>query len=171
MKIQNKTRFTCFIIALMIVSGVAGYFIGLSAYANTCETVSEEPLKEPEPPEEVEPVATIEFEDLGVYTLTAYCGCEKCCGKKTRPVDENGNAIVKGAGGVELVEGIHCASPLPLGTVVEIEGLGAYEVQDRTAQFIVDRYDGKIIDIYFENHEDAQKFGKQTARVKEVKKL
>lgn len=165
MRIQNKTRFMSFIIALMIISGVTGYFIGSSAYANTCETVSKKPPEEIEP---VEETATIEFEDLGEYTLTAYCGCEKCCGERNRPVDENGDVIVKGAGGVELVEGVHCASPLPLGTVVEIEGFGAYEVQDRTAQFIVDRYDGKIIDIYFENHEDALKFEKHTANVKKV---
>lgn len=164
MRIKNKTRFICFIIALMIVSGALGYFIGSTAFASDCETVSEEPPEEVEAPEPVEPVATIEFVDLGVYTLTAYCGCEECCGKWA-------SVPVIGAGGVELVEGVHCASPLPLGTVVEIEGLGVYEVQDRTASWVAEKYNDKIIDIYFENHEDALKFGKKTARVKEVKEL
>ena len=40
---------------------------------------------------------------LGTFKLTAYCACEKCCGKyaKNRPVDEYGNPIVYGSSGNE----------------------------------------------------------------------
>lgn len=64
-----------------------------------------------------------------------------------------------GAAGVELKAGVSCASPLPLGTVVEVEGLGEYIVQDRPAQWVIDKYGENQIDIYFDNHEAASAFG------------
>lgn len=103
-----------------------------------------------EEPAEPEPVL------LGSFRITAYCSCEKCCGEwaKNRP-----NGIVYGAAGVELKAGVSCASPLPLGTVVEVEGLGEYIVQDRPAQWVIDKYGENQIDIYFDNHEAASAFG------------
>lgn len=108
--------------------------------------VTLEPVEPPlvEEPAEPEPVL------LGGFRITAYCSCEKCCGEwaKNRP-----NGIVYGAAGVELKAGVSCASPLPLGTVVEVEGLGEYIVQDRPAQWVIDKYGENQIDIYFDNHE------------------
>ena len=103
-----------------------------------------------EEPAEPEPVL------LGSFRITAYCSCEKCCGEwaKNRP-----NGIVYGAAGVELKAGVSCASPLPLGTTVEVEGLGEYIVQDRPAQWVIDKYGENQIDIYFDNHEAASAFG------------
>ena len=114
--------------------------------------VTLEPVELPlvEEPAEPEPVL------LGSFRITAYCSCEKCCGEwaKNRP-----NGIVYGAAGVELKAGVSCASPLPLGTVVEVEGLGEYIVQDRPAQWVIDKYGENQIDIYFDNHEAASAFG------------
>ena len=114
--------------------------------------VTLEPVETPlvEEPAEHEPVL------LGSFRITAYCSCEKCCGEwaKNRP-----NGIVYGAAGVELKAGVSCASPLPLGTVVEVEGLGEYIVQDRPAQWVIDKYGENQIDIYFDNHEAASAFG------------
>lgn len=123
---------------------------------------SQEEPEEVEAPviEEAEPQE--EFEDLGEFTLTAYCGCEKCCGQWAS------SGTVIGSGGVPLIQGIHCASPLKNGTTVMIEGYGIYEVQDSTADWIAEKYNGKIIDIYFENHDDALAFGKRTANVKKL---
>jgi 3D (Asp-Asp-Asp) domain-containing protein len=116
-----------------------------------------EETEETEEPEmtEVEPEA---IESLGEFRVTAYCACEKCCGEwaLNRP-----NGIVLGAAGVELKAGVSCASPLPFGTVIEIEGLGEYVVQDRIAQWVVDKYGENLIDIYFDDHEAASKFGLQ----------
>lgn len=108
----------------------------------TTETVLE--------PEEAEPVS------LGVYRITAYCACEKCCGEwaKNRP-----NGIVKGAAGIALTPGYSAASPLPFGTELYIEGYGDVVIQDRTAQWVIDKYEGKIVDIYFDNHDEALEFG------------
>ena len=102
--------------------------------------VTLEPVEIPlvEEPAEPEPVL------LGSFRVTAYCSCEKCCGEwaKNRP-----NGIVYGAAGVELKAGVSCASPLPLGTVVEVEGLGEYIVQDRPAQWVIDKYGENQLDM------------------------
>ena len=132
-----------------------------------------EPTSEPETKPATEPTTAPIFEEVAEsrmseeYTITAYCGCAKCCGEwaEGRPIDEYGKPIIKGAGGVRLSQGAHCASPLPFGTIVEIEGIGTYEVPDRTAGWIADKYNGKIIDIFFEDHNEALKFGKRTAIV------
>lgn len=95
------------------------------------------------------------------YTITAYCPCEKCCGKYAlnRP-----NGVVYGASGIELQEGVSVASPLPFGTKIIIDG-HEYISQDRTSEWIAKKYDDKIIDVYFEKHEDAVKFGNRIAKV------
>lgn len=102
-----------------------------------------------------------EPEYIGTFTVTAYCGCAICCGEYAlnRP-----NGIVYGAAGVELQEGVSVASPLPLGTELFIDGQ-KYINHDRTAKWIEKKYDGMIIDKYFENHADAKAFGKQIAEV------
>lgn len=114
--------------------------------------VTLEPVETPLVEESVEPEPVL----LGSFRVTAYCSCEKCCGEwaKNRP-----NGIVYGAAGVELKAGVSCASLLPLGTVVEVEGLGEYIVQDRLAQWVIDKYGENQIDIYFDNHEAASAFG------------
>lgn len=121
-------------------------------FAAVTPDVTLEPVETPlvEEPAEPEPVL------LGSFRITAYCSCEKCCGEwaKNRP-----NGIVYGAAGVELKAGVSCASPLPLGTVVEVEGLGEYIVQDRPAQWVIDKYGENQIDIYFDSHEAASAFG------------
>lgn len=121
-------------------------------YTAVIPDVTLEPVEPPlvEEPAEPEPVL------LGSFRITAYCSCEKCCGEwaKNWP-----NGIVYGAAGVELKAGVSCASPLPLGTVVEVEGLGEYIVQDRPAQWVIDKYGENQIDIYFDNHEAASAFG------------
>jgi 3D (Asp-Asp-Asp) domain-containing protein/FtsZ-binding cell division protein ZapB len=102
---------------------------------------------------------------LGTYTLTAFCGCELCCGEYAR---NRPGGIVKGAAGIELKEGISVAAPLPIGTKLLING-HRYIVQDRTASWIADKYDGRIVDIYFSDHEAARNFGKQQTEVFAVK--
>jgi len=113
-------------------------------------------------PGEKEEVCEIEEEliSLGIWTITAYCGCEKCCGSWA--VSRSGP--VRGAEGTELIPGRSAAAPLPFGTILII-GDNEYVVQDRTANWIVERYGGKIVDIYFETHEEAETWGKQQLEV------
>lgn len=95
------------------------------------------------------------------FRVTAYCSCEKCCGKwaKNRPKDENGNPIVRGASGKVLIPKVSVASPLPFGTQIELEGVGTVVVHDRTAKWVVDKYGQNILDLYFDNHKDAIQWG------------
>ena len=85
---------------------------------------------------------------LGVYTITAYCGCTQCT---------SGLGIT--ASGVTPTEGwtVACNS-LPFGTQISING-NTYEVQD------TGNMDDRTIDIYMNSHEDAVAFGMQTADV------
>lgn len=89
-------------------------------------------------------------ECLGTFTLTAYCGCSKCCG---------GN---KTATGTTPTQGRTIAadtSVLPYGTQVVINGI-VYTVEDCGGGV-----KGNHIDIFFATHEDAIAFGRQSAKV------
>lgn len=101
-------------------------------------------LEEPLDVSLIEPVKTTE-----TFRVTYYCGCEKCCGQWA--AQRSRDSAIYGAYGRELVHGYSCASPLPNGTEVEIAGYGMVRVDDTTAQFIVDKYDSKIIDIYVDD--------------------
>ena len=87
-------------------------------------------------------------------TITAYCACNKCCGKWSK----TGTASV----GTKPTAGRTAAGPrhIPLGTVVYIAGVGRRVVEDRTAR----RYDGRW-EIYFNSHQSAKAFGKRELKV------
>ena len=86
------------------------------------------------------------------YTITAYCHCVKCCGKT--------DGIT--ASGVKAVEGITIATDksIPFGTKIYIDGVGERIVQDRGGAI-----KGNRIDLYFDSHEKALEFGRQTKQV------
>lgn len=169
---KNQIRFRRMFIVALFMGMAVGFLMG------RCTALIMDKPSKPEPTSEPvmiipEPTATIIAENmeaiespapvlLGKYRITAYCACEKCCGEwaKKRP-----NGVVYGAAGIELKAGVSCASPLPFGTVVEVEGLGEYIVHDRTAAWVAEKYDNKVIDIYFDNHEAALRFGLQNLNV------
>lgn len=139
-----------------------------------CGTKADEPKEQPqlskitiiEPPIEIlaPVVADIEPEviepiSLGEYKLTAYCSCSKCCGKWA---DNRPEGKVIGASGKELTAGYSIAVDpkiIPYGTVVTINGQ-EYEAMDCGGAI-----KGNRIDIYFNNHDEALKFGVQYAEV------
>ena len=86
------------------------------------------------------------------YIATAYCDCRKCCGKT--------DGIT--ASGAKAVEGVTVAmnKSVPFGTKVYIEGVGERIVQDRGGAI-----KGNNIDIFFDNHSDALKFGRRTVNL------
>ena len=105
-----------------------------------------------------------EVESLGIFKLTAYCSCGKCCGEwgENRPVDENGEEIVFGASGERLIEGVSVAvdpSVIPYGSVLEIDGC-KYKAQDCGGAIKDNR-----IDVYFDDHQSAVEFGVREAEV------
>lgn len=100
------------------------------------------------------------YESLGKFTLTAYCGCTACCGK-TDGITSTGTKTK--AGRTVAVD----PKVIPYGTELVING-HKYVAEDCGGGI-----KGNHIDIYFNSHSDAIKFGKQKAVVykrKEVKK-
>lgn len=99
--------------------------------------------------EQVEPVEPLVSEE---YVATAYCPCKKCCGKT--------DGIT--ASGVKAVQGVTVAmnNSIPFGTKVYIEGVGERVVQDRGGAIKANK-----VDIYFDSHSDAIKFGRKTVNL------
>lgn len=94
-----------------------------------------------------------ELVSLGVWKITAYCACQKCCGKSP---DDPRYGIT--ATGTVAMEGRTIAADprvLPYGTVVYIDG-HAYTVEDCGGAIKNER-----IDIYFDSHEAALQWGVQ----------
>lgn len=82
-----------------------------------------------------------------VFTVTAYCPCEKCCG-----------AYASGytATGAKATQGVTIAADpdvLPMGTEIELDG-HTYTVQDTGGAIA-----GNRLDLYFDSHEDALQWG------------
>lgn len=118
------------------------------------EIASEEP-KMPN----TEPVSVPVIKSMGMFKLTAYCGCKKCCGKWA---DNRPNGVVYGASGEILQEGYSIAvdtDVIPYGTEVIING-NTYRADDCGGAI-----KGNRIDVYFSEHEDAVNFGVQKAEV------
>ena len=131
------------------------------------ETVTTEPPAITEPTVVTEPTEVADTVYLGEFKLTAYCPCEKCCGywAISRPLDDNGNPIVYTASGAVAQAGRTIAvdtSVIPHGTEVIING-HTYVAEDTGSGV-----DGKHIDIYFNDHEEALEFGLQYADVRIV---
>ncbi|MBQ0014695.1 MAG: 3D domain-containing protein [Oscillospiraceae bacterium] len=105
------------------------------------------------------PSYTSSYSGSMTMTITGYCSCPICCGQwaYNRPKDENGNDIVCGASGRVLISGYSCATnSLPLGTLIEIDGLGTWRVDDRGTAGI---------DLYYADHDAASSVGRQTRSV------
>lgn len=143
-----------------------GILLGSAVTAQTEETDKPEPVEarvvqydpppEPMPEVYISEVETTNSRLHGSCRITAFCACSVCCGEwaNNRPLDENGNPIVYGASGKELTPGVSVACSLPYGTKLEIDGLpGTYVVEDRTAEWIQDKYNGMTVDIYMDSHE------------------
>lgn len=98
---------------------------------------------------------------MGEFKLTAYCPCEICCGywATIREKDENGNPIVGTASGaLAQANWTIAVDPviLPYGTQVYIAGRGWFEAQDCGGAV-----NGKHIDVYYDDHNEAAAQGVQ----------
>lgn len=136
-----------------------------SAQLTTAETVviDDEPLgtlwNGVIPPVEHDSTTTTAqvMEYVGTFKVSAYCPCRLCTGKT--------NGIT--ASGVKAQEGITVAadwSVLPVGTVIEIDGIGQRIVQDKGSAI-----KGNRIDLYMNSHNDALNFGVQYLKVWRIK--
>lgn len=101
---------------------------------------------------------------LGEFTVTAYCPCEICCGEWTGSQTASGAIPTS-----NRTVGVDWSMISP-GTTIYIDEIGEYIVEDKLSEWVCERYDGMIIDIYFDTHEEATSFGKQTLKVWEVQR-
>ena len=117
-------------------------------------------------PKESKYIVIAAKKSLGEYVLTAYCPCVKCCEiwSKEHPIRKGTNYIQKTASGtIPKVGRTIAVDPniIPYGTEIYIDGYGWYFAED-TGGAMKNR---KIIDIYFDTHEEARQFGRQKAEV------
>ena len=84
--------------------------------------------------------------------VSAYCPCELCCGKWADGSTASGKPAI----------GRICAAPpeYPFGTVLHVEGMGEYVVQDRGGAI-----KGNKLDLLMGSHEDALRFGRKDLKV------
>lgn len=87
--------------------------------------------------------------------VSAYCSCAKCCGKATGIT----------ASGTKATAGRTIAAPstYSFGTKIELEGMGTYTVEDRGGAI-----QGNKIDVYFNSHSEALKFGRRQVKMRVV---
>lgn len=135
------------IVALPIAIGFTNKFTKVYKVAEL-PTPSEVGVTITEPTEnDLEPICD-EFESLGEYRISYYCGCEKCNGKW-------GNIS---ATGKTLEEGMVATDPsIPFGTKLYINTDGVmkeYVVEDRGGAI-----KGNRIDIYVSDHKVANELG------------
>lgn len=150
-KLHNAGK-VVFVLIIMLLSGIT-LPEPEDVKANTIEEVDNSAYGKPVFMYEWNEVQGPEWED---YTLTAYCSCDKCCGKS--------DGIT--ASGTVATENRTIAvdnSVIPYGTEVEIEGFGTYVAEDCGSAI-----KGNRIDIFFSNHEDAVNFGVKKARVRVI---
>lgn len=108
-----------------------------------------------EPP--VRPQTTTETIDANV---SAYCPCERCCGKYSDGITANGYKIQPGD------KFVAADSRFPFGTMISIPGYGTVPVLDRGGAI-----KGNKLDVYFPTHQEALHWGRQylTVTIEESK--
>lgn len=134
---------------------VAGYLINKGPEIECVEVVEKQYI-----PSIME--GGLELTYLGEFEYTGYDSCVACCGQyaKNRPV-VNGKEIAYTASG-EIASNLTVAvdpNVIPLGSLLYLEGYGV-----RIAQDTGSAVKGNVIDIYFDNHEDAWDVGRQKGR-------
>ena len=95
-------------------------------------------------------------EETQIFVVTAYCPCEKCCGRWADGYFANG----------EKVGGLAIAAPkeIHFGTLIDVPGYGVAKVKDRGGSI-----KGNKIDVYFDEHETAKKWGVQELKCKIIR--
>jgi 3D (Asp-Asp-Asp) domain-containing protein len=90
--------------------------------------------------------------NIMTVTATAYCSCVKCCGKSDGITASGVKAKANHTIAVDR-------KVIPLGTTILING------KEYVAEDTGSAIKGNKIDIYFDSHEEALKFGKQRIEI------
>lgn len=141
MRKVNKKR--CAALLVLTAMAAGGGFIAGKAMASDDHIADATKMVEPY----AEVVTLSNKESLGEFVITAYCPCEKCCGKYADGIT---------ASGTVATEGRTCAvdpEVIPLGTEIEIDGV-KYIAED-----VGGAIKGNRIDICFNDHRSALQYG------------
>ena len=90
-----------------------------------------------------------------MMVVTAYCPCEKCCGKHARGVTASGKPVTYNGGRFVAAD----TGRLPFGSMIAIPNYHGGEVVE-----VIDRggaIKGDKIDVFFPSHEAARQWGRQ----------
>ncbi len=91
---------------------------------------------------------------LGLFEVTAYCPCERCCGDYADGITANGHVI-------QIGDRFCAADPgIPFGKWLDIPGYGYVPVWDRGGKI-----KGNKLDVFFSTHEEALKWGRQELEI------
>ena len=90
-----------------------------------------------------------------IWTVTAYCACNACCGKS--------DGITASGAQVTAYRTVAADPAIPYGTTMWIEGLGERVVEDRGSAV-----KGRHLDVYMESHAEALDFGVQELKVEVI---
>ncbi len=151
-KEKNETNIMLVIVSIFIVF-VFAFFIGF-VFGDINENVNVPDV----PADTVYTTELDTYPEYETFIARAYCGCKECNG-----IWSDGT-VAKSSTGTKLEQGVSVAadfSVLPPFTQIEVSGLGIYTVHDCGSAI-----KGNEIDVYFDNHEDAQDFGVKKVRVK-----
>lgn len=99
------------------------------------------------------------YEEVGQFTLTAYCPCPICCGAYSNMENPTTSSGTRATAGRTIAAD---TSVFPFGTRLKINGQ-IYTVEDTGGAI-----KGNRIDIYFNSHAEALQFGRQVATVYRV---
>jgi len=97
-----------------------------------------------------DPTTEPTMEYLGDWTISFYCNCEACCGQWA------GGATASGA--MPSAWWTAATSGLDFGTIVYVDGLGTFEIQDRGTDY-------GWLDVFVSDHGEALANGLQTRSV------
>lgn len=86
--------------------------------------------------------------------VTAYCGCESCCGNHSDGITASGYRLRQGD------KIIAAPKTFRFGTEIYISGYGHASVQDRGGAIKDNR-----LDVYFHTHQEALEWGRQKLQV------
>lgn len=154
------------LVANLVISSIAlttgGAALGIAYFDSDkvdkviyeCNCPAETPTEsEVDTDEDDDVVEDSEPYNLGEFKLTAYCPCSKCCGKWANGITSTG--VTAKAGRTIAVD----PKVIPYGTEVIING-HTYIAEDCGGAI-----KGNRIDVYFDSHSEALKFGVKYADV------
>lgn len=99
---------------------------------------------------------------MGNFKLTAYCSCKKCCGRWSPEVTGKASFTESGTNPKQGRTVAVDKRVIPLGTKILIDG------KEYIAEDTGSAVKGNHIDIYFDSHKEAYRFGTQRGEVEIV---